>query len=210
MISKRIKEKGILSKLLEKGIKIFIKKECNKVGEIKIDIIASSIQIIKGLIQEVHIKAKDINYKDLLFDEIELEANEVKLILKIKDKELNINNNIIIKFTISLSETSLKKILLSNNWKWIGDLISKEILNKNKLEDLKIKDNQILIKTSKKSNNINLGEIIDITVENGKLFLENKAYNKSIRIPLEDKVCIKNINIQNNLINIFASSSISF
>mgnify|MGYP001367125690 CR=1 FL=1 len=209
-MSKRIQEKGILAKLLEKGIQLLIKKECKKIGKININIIASSIQIIKGIIQKIHIIAKDINYKDLLFDQIELEANDIEIIYKINNKELKFKNNFTIKFKITLSENSLKKILLSNNWNWIGDMISKEILNHAKLEDIEIKNGQILITTSKDIQTKNEVENVYIKAENGKIFLENKTYNKSIKIPIEDKVCIKNINIRNNLINIFANSSISF
>ena len=209
-MSKRIQEKGILAKLLEKGIQLLIKKECKKIGKININIIASSIQIIKGIIQKIYIIAKDINYKDLLFDQIELEANDIGLIYKINNKELKFKNNFTIKFKITLSENSLKTILFSNNWNWIGDMISKEILNHAKLEDIEIKNGQILITTSKDIQTKNEVENVYIKAENGKIFLENKTYNKSIKIPIEDKVCIKNINIRNNLINIFANSSISF
>jgi len=51
---------------------------------------------------------------------------------------------------------------------------------------------------------------VNIKVNNGNLYLENQSYNKSIKIPIEEKVFINNVNIQNNLINIFAKSSISF
>ena len=210
MVSKQSQEKGILAKLLEKGLKILVKKQCKQIGNIQIDIIANSIQIIKGIIPKIDIIAKDINYKDLLFDEIELEANDVKVKFEINNKELNFKNNFIIKFKISLSGNSLKTILLSNNWNWIGDMISKEMLNQAKVKEIKIENGQISIKASKQNSSISEVGKLDIRVKNGRLYLENKAYNKSIRIPIEDKICIKDANIKNNLINIFAKSSISF
>ena len=210
MIHKQIKKKGILAKLLEKGFEILLKKECKNIENIKINIVATSIQIIKGSIQKIYIIAEDINYKDLLFNEVELEANDLKIIFNINNKQLRFGNNFIINFKISLSSNSLKKVLSSNNWNWIEDIISKEILNQAKLEDIKLKDGQLLIKTSKYNNTINEGEKIDIKTENGKIYLENKENNKSIKIPIEDKICIKNVNVKNNLINIFAHSSISF
>ena len=210
MISKIIKEKGILAHLLEKGVKILVKNQCKQISEIQIDIIADSIQIIKGIIPKIYLIAKDINYKDLLFDEIELEANDVKVIFDIKKKKLNFNNNFIIKFKISLSENSLKTVLLSKNWNWIWDMISKEILNQEKLEDIEIKNGQLLIKALKDNRYINEVENVDIKAKDGSLYLENKSYNKSIKIPIEDKICIKDVYIKNNLINISAKSTISF
>tara|TARA_Y100001968_G_scaffold296203_1_gene304234 strand:+ start:273 stop:905 length:633 start_codon:yes stop_codon:yes gene_type:complete len=210
MISKRIQEKGILAKLLEKGIKILLEKECKEIGRIKINIIASSIDIIKGIIQKINIIAIDVNYKDLFFDEIKLEANDVKIIFKIKSKEFKFNKDFIIKFKISLSESSLKTILLSSNWNWVGDMISKEILNQEKLEDINIQNDQILIKELKENKDINDVEKLSIRVEQGKLYLGSKYYNKYIKVPIEDKVFIEDINIQNNLINISANTSIDF
>ena len=210
MISKQIKDKGILAKLLEKGIKLILKKECKYIGKIKIDIIASSLQIIKGIIEKIYIIAEEINYKDLLFDKIELEGNDIKIKFKINNKELNFKNNPMIKFKITLSENSLKAILLANNWNWIGDKISKGILNEDALEDIKIKNDQFIIITSQRNKNIHSKERVNIKVKNGNLYLENQSYNKSIKIPIEEKVFINNVNIQNDLITILAKSSISF
>ena len=209
MISNQIQEKGILAKLLEKGIKILVKKECKKIGKIEINILASSIQLIRGKIRNIHIIAKEINYKELLFDEFQLEANDISIIFTLSNNELTFKNNFIVKFKLSLSANSLKAILLSNKWNWIGDMISKEILNETKLEDIKIKNGQLLIKTIKDNENINEYEKIIIKTEDGNLYLENTLCNKLIKIPIEDKVCIKNVNIKNSLINIYANSSIS-
>ena len=210
MIEKRIQEKGILAKLLEKGIKILLVKECKKISNIKINIISSSTQIIRGEIERITILAEDINYKDLLFDEFDLEANNLKINFKLPNKELSFINNPIIKFHISLSKNSLRNILLSDNWNWIGNMISKEILNKEKLEDIEISNGQLLMKASEENITLNKSEQINIKIEKGKVYLENKTYNKSIRIPIEDKIYIENVKIENNLIKICASSPISF
>ena len=210
MIFKETQKKGILAKFLEEAIKILIKKECKQIEKVKIDIIASSIQIIKGIIQKITITAKDINYKDLLFDEIKLESNNIKIIFKIKNKEIKFKNNFKIKFQISLSENSLNNVLMSPHWKWIGNMISREIFNEDILEDLNIKNDQILVKIIKEKETINHQEKLDLKVKEGKLYLENKNRDKSIKIPMEDEIYIKNAIIENNLIVIFANSSLSF
>ena len=210
MIVKRIQEKGILAKLLEKGIRLLLIKDCKKISNLKIDIISSSTQIIKGEIQKINIIAKDINYKNLFFDAFELKANHLKINFKLNITDLHFKNDPIIKFKILLSQNSLKKLLLSNSWNWIGNMISKEILNQGKIEDLKIRDGKLLMKASEKNITINKVEQINIKTEKGKVYLENKAYNKMIQIPVEDKIYIKKINIGNKFINIFGSSSISF
>ena len=210
MIATRIQEKGILAKLLEKAVRILLIKECKKIKIVKIDIISKSIQIIKGEIEKINIIAEDVNYKNLLFNLVELETNNLKINYNLKNQELYFTDNPIINFKISICQKSLKAILLSKYWSWIGDIISKEILNQEKLEDLKIRNGVLLMEASEKNISINKVEEINIKADEGKVYLINKIANKTIQIPIEDKIYIKNINIENNLINIFANSSINF
>ena len=210
MIAKWIKEKGILTKLLEKGIKFLVIKECKKIRNLKIDIISTSTQIFKGVIQKINISAEDINYKDLFFDELQIEADNLKINFKLTTKELKFTNDPLIKFKISLTQSSLRTILLSKNWHWIGDKISKEILNEEKLIDIKIRNGKLLMKTSNKDINIIKEHLINVKTEKGKVYLNNEARNRIIQIPVEDKIYIKKIYIGDNSINICASSSISF
>ena len=164
MIFKRIHEKGILAKLIEQGIRILLIKECKKICNLKIDIISSSTQIIKGEIEKIKIFAEDINYKDLFFDKLQIEADNLKINFKLTTKELKFTNDPLIKFKISLTQGSLRSILLSKNWHWIGDKISKEILNEEKLIDIKIRNDQLLIKASKDDINIIKEQNININI----------------------------------------------
>ena len=209
MIVKRIQGKGILAKLLEQCVRILILKECKKINNLKINIISSSANMIKGEIQKINIFAENINYKDLLFDKLELEGDNIKIIFKLTNKELYFKKNPIIKFKISLSQKSLKAILFSNSWDWISEVISNEVLNQEKLEDIEIINDELLIKASEKNATKNKEEKINIKTEKGKIYLRNKNNKKSIQIPIEDKIFIENIYIENNLINIIANSPIS-
>jgi hypothetical protein len=212
MVYKKLNEKGFLAKILEQGIKVLLIKECKKINNIKIDIISSSTQIIKGEIEKVNITAEDINYKNLFFDKFSLEANHLKINFKLITKELYFKNDPIIKFKISLSESSLKTILLSSDWNCIGNTISKEISSQDKLEDVKIINDQLLIinYVNKGNKTINQREKIEIRTAKGKIYFYNLINNKIIQIPMEEKIYIENVYIENNLLNIFGNSSIGF
>ena len=129
---------------------------------------------------------------------------------QIKKKELHFKNDPIIKFKISLSQYSLKRFLLSKNWNWIQTLISKKLLNQAKLEDIQIKNDQLLINTLEEKKKFNEPEQIEIKAYKGKIHLNNRIHKKTIQIPIEEKIYIEKIYIENNLINIFGNSSISF
>ena len=66
------------------------------------------------------------------------------------------------------------------------------------------------MKTSNKDTTIIKDHHINVKIEKGKVYLNNEERNKIIQIPVEDKIYITKLYIENKLINIFASSSISF
>tara|TARA_B100000700_G_scaffold82473_1_gene92892 strand:- start:6790 stop:7431 length:642 start_codon:yes stop_codon:yes gene_type:complete len=206
MIFQNDSDRSILARLLEKGIEIILRKECKKISDLQIKIFASTKQIFKGLINKIHIEAKDINYKELYLDEVDLETEKVNIQFRI-NKELKLKNDFSIDLKIKLSEKSLKRILFSKNWSWIKDLLSREMLNTNNLDNLKIINDQIELEaitgTSKNIERINIGS------KNGKIFLENKSNNKSILIPIEDKVYIKSTDLKDNSITLLANSTVS-
>ena len=204
------KAKGILARFLEKAIVIFLKKECKKINEIEINFFASSIQIIKGFINKIHIKAKGVNYRDFLFDEIELEANDVKVNFKLRNKKLDLKNNFKVKFRILLNQKSLKSILILSKWKSIGDLISKKILNIDKLDDVEIENGQIQLKGLLGSHNKSKIATVNIYTKKGKVYLRTKDNIRQFEIPIEDKIYIKEICTNKESIIIFGSSHISF
>ena len=210
MISNTVKKKGILAKLLEQCMKILLIKECKKISNIKIDIISSTTNIVKGDIQKINLSAKGVDYKDLLFDEVKLEVQNLKINFQIKKRELHFKNDPIVKFKISLSQNSLKRFLLSKNWNWIKNLISNNLLNQAKLESVKLNNDQLLINTIKEKNNFNSPAQIEIIADKGKIYLNNRNHKKNIQIPIEEKIHIENVYIENNIINIFGNSSISF
>ena len=202
MKTERIQDRGLLAKILETGLKVFLKKECNKIGKLKININSSSIQILKGIIQKIQIIAQDVNYKNLLFDKIELEAKEVEIVFNFKNKELKFKDNLPIDFNISLSEDSIKKILFSNNWSWIGDTVSNKILNQDKLEDLRIKNDNLFIKASNSFYEVNnQEEKIDIKLENGKIYLFNEneiPFSNPIQFSANDKIIHNRLQLKTN------------
>tara|TARA_Y100001968_G_scaffold302879_1_gene316558 strand:+ start:51 stop:683 length:633 start_codon:yes stop_codon:yes gene_type:complete len=209
MIFYTVKKKGILARLLEQVMKMLLIKECKNISNIKIDIISSTTNIIKGDIKKINIHAEGIDYKDLLFDEINLEANHLKINFQIKKKELHFKNDPIIKFKISLSQNNLKRFLLSKNWDWLRNLLSNNLLNQVKLAGFEIKNDQLFINTLKEKKNLNEPAQIEIKTDKGKIYLNNINHRKTIQIPIEEKIHIENIYIENNLINIFGNSSIS-
>lgn len=200
------KKKGILARLIEKGIEMFLRKECKMIKNINISIFSSNSEIIKGEINKIKITAERVNYKELLFNEIELQTNKLRVNYRIKNKQLNFKDSFLVKIKISLTRDSLKIILNSQDWSWIGCLISEKLLKLTQLADVKIENNILELKGSNRENTNHKTELVEIKAKKGKIHLENINNMYSMIIPIEDKIYINHINIVENKININAQS----
>ena len=203
------KKKGFLSKVIEKSIELFLKKECKTIKNININISSSNRELIKGEINQMKITAEKVNYKEFLFNDIELQTNKLRINYQIINKQLKSKDNFLVRIKISLTGESLKKILNSKNWAWIGCLISEKLLNTSQFNDLKIENNIIELKGSNRNNTNHKTELIQIKSKAGKIHLENINNMYSMIIPIEDKIHINHINIVENIININAQSEAS-
>ncbi len=203
------KKKGILPKLIEKGIEIFLRKECKLIKNININISSSNREIIKGEINKMRITAEKVNYKELLFNKIELRTNKLRLNYQIINKQLNFKDKFSVKMKISLTGESLMKILKSDNWAWVECLISKKLLDSSHLTDLKIENKMIKLKGSNNNNTNHKTELVEIKSKEGKIQLKTTNNMYSIIIPMEDKIYINHINIAGNQITINAQSEVS-
>lgn len=206
----RVKErKGILAKLIEKGIAIFLQKECKTIKNININIYSTNREIIKGEINKMIISAEQVNYKELLFNKIKLQTNKLKLNYQVINKKLNFKDSFPVKVKVSLTGESLKKVLNSQNWYWVGNLISDRLLNSNQLTDINIKNNMLELEGSNKNKTNNNTELIQLKSEKGKIHMRNINNQSFMIIPIEDKIYINHINIIENKINIYAHSEVS-
>ena len=68
MKSGKNKSKSIIPILLEKVLEILLRNECKKIDKININVFTSTRQIFKGIINEINIIAKGVNYKELIFN----------------------------------------------------------------------------------------------------------------------------------------------
>ncbi len=203
------KKKGILAKLIEKGIEIYLKKECKIIKNINIDIFGSNSEIFRGEINQIKITAERVNYKELIFDEIELQTNKIRINYQIINKQLNFKDSFSVRLKISLTGESLNKILNSQNWAWIGSLISEKLLKVKYLTDIRIENNIIKLKGSNRNNTNHKTELVKVESKEGKIHLQNINNMYSMIIPIEDKIYINQINIVESRMNINAQSEIS-
>ena len=148
---------SLIPKIIENGLKVWVKSKCLRIKVLKIKINSTNIEIIKGNIKSVQTIAEDLIFKSLEIENIDLSSSEIKVEFSIKEKKVIIKNKFRVDGSITFSDIGLTNSLLNKEWIWLGNKISSDLINLKNFEQLTIKDNLIFIKgynNLKESSNI--------------------------------------------------------
>ena len=199
--------KGNLSKIIERGLNLWIKSKCNRIEELSIDINSSNLSILKGKISNLYINGKNINFQEIGIASIEIRVDHIEIKF---DSFLKINLKSPFKIfgSVNLSGDCLKETLLSNRWKYISNLICKKFFEMANIKDLKVNDSILEIKASN-SNQIYNKKILTISEKSNSLMLTEINSLNSLVLPMDESIEISKAYIKKGLIVIHGEAIIN-
>ncbi len=195
-------------RLIESSLKFWIRSKCETISDLKFSINTTAESLLKGNINYLTLSAKRINFKELLLDSIKISAGNINLKLNYLPNKISFVKEFIINLKVITSGSSLEKTLLSPNWKWLGELISKELIEVDSLKSIEIQDNKLKITGFCKIRKIENTCYIILSSNDEKLVLTNSKNSKYLIIPMEDSICIKNAFLEEDSLNIIIEAKI--
>ncbi|WP_320668029.1 DUF2993 domain-containing protein [Prochlorococcus sp. MIT 1307] len=212
MSNKPLSKKGPLIQIIESGLEIWVRTQCQSIGKIKIEINASALELLTGRFSGAKIKANDVIFKGLPFYEVSLTSNSLHLQIDLSNKKQKVSLKDIfeVQGRISLESQSLNKIIFSKQWSWIGDWLAKNLLEVTKLEALSIKGNSIEAKSTGKdpvinSNNV---EFLEVEANSGTLIFKNKSKDISKLLPMDPSIFIDSATLEDEKLHLTGYSKI--
>ncbi len=197
-----------LLKIVEKGLEVFIKNQCNSISNIKLKLNGNSLSLLRGKIQSLRLNANTINYKNILLNEIELYTEQINFDLKIG---LNSNNFFQLKDkfkihgSISFRTSELNTTLKNSQWEWLRLDLVKYLCNSEKLIEIAISEELLSMKYLTNANEAKYAPC-SIKTNQGKVLIINNDTRKEYELPMDPLINIQKINISRDMLkmNFFA------
>tara|TARA_Y100001968_G_scaffold329309_1_gene378379 strand:- start:67 stop:717 length:651 start_codon:yes stop_codon:yes gene_type:complete len=201
--SQNTEKKGFLLKLIEKALKSWIRLKCDSASYINLELYGSNLQLLKGLIKEIHLKASDVVFNDLSFQMVRINTGLIKFKIDPVIKSLKIKENFKIEGEVHLPSKQLESSLKKPQWEHLGNWLSLNLLNMERLKTFEIKNEKIKLEGFNQITKELRSEFFSIRSYNGKIILYNIEKNINITLPMDDQIEIKKIKItkQNIIIN---------
>ena len=188
---------SVLFNFVGNGIKIWLRSKCESIKELDLQIFGSNNDFLKGEINKVYIKAKDVKYKNLPLSFVELNSGRIKFILNPVSigNALYIDKDFVYKGSISITSKDINDIFRSHNWAWLKNWFSKEVLHGDILEDIEIVDSIVEISGKKASKSSKIKRKFCLYSEHGKLIIKSKDLGKeeAIIFPIDPLITIQDV-----------------
>ncbi len=200
-----------LTRVLKLGLIFWIRKQCKEISELSIDINKIKIGLNNFRISQIMLSASFINFKDILINNINLEATDLILRLDLKKpikNSITIDENFKIKANILFDQEDLITTIKSNQWFSLKNWIQVNLLENKPISKIIIKNKQLIFILKDKINNKSTEKYFSIKAKNGKLFFNQDGILAEHYLPIEESIYINQANIENELLSIHISSNI--
>ena len=186
------KGKSPILQILEVGLQFWIRSQCKTVGNLKLVLSGSTLELLQGSVAEVSVIAEKVNFIDLPLHYIELKSGPIKVNLNqaLKNQRISFKEVFHIEGSVSLIGNEIEEALLSEQWNWLGKWLAKELLGDNSLESLTFsKDSIKLVSSNTNCRKTKEGEF-KIRLNSGDIIIESKDQKIQALLPMDPSIKI--------------------
>ena len=211
MENKEASKNDPIIKIIEFGIELWIRKQCKSIGNLKLEIFGSTIELIRGRLSEVKLIANKVNFQDLNLYYVNLRSDPLKFNINLsrRDQRFVFRKRFGIKADVHITTENLNQLLNTERWKWIGDWLANKLIKADKLKSMKINENSIKLAGVKSDETKVLTDEFFLKSSSGTLMFHNKNKTITSLLPMDPNINIYNALIKDNKIFVSIHSEIN-
>ena len=123
---------GPLLQLLSNGLQLWIRSQCDDVGELKLTLQGSALQLLRGKLDGVSLTARKVSFQKLPLLRAELKTGALRAHINPSHpgQPIQLSHPFNIDGEVVLSGTDLNRAFASDRWRWLGDLLSEQLMGR--------------------------------------------------------------------------------
>ena len=195
----------MITNLIRFAIKTILSRSCKKIDIREIRIKKENKKIISK-IDEIIIKAENIIFQEIYLRETKILINDLD-IRKINLKNLLDLNNFNIEVKLKLTSTNLNNILSKKKWSELKSKLASFTTHKKSMKYLRINKQMIYFYSENNKADFELG--FSLILDKNNIVLRNNMKGESIKIPIDQKIRFRSLNIMDNFISANFSTNVN-
>ena len=129
-----------LLNVLAGALRLWIRSQCDNLGSLELDLMGSSWSLLRGRLDGVSLKARDVRFQGLPLQSVDLCSGPIAVDMKLLSpgQMLALQQPFQVEGEVSFNGRQLNSALLAEPWRWLGDWMAEQLMGLSPLGSLSI------------------------------------------------------------------------
>jgi len=189
---------GPLLQLISNGLQIWIRGQCDEVGELKLNLKGSALQLFRGRLDGVSLTARKVSFQNLPLLRAELQSGPLHAQINPSQpgQPIQLANPFRIDGEVVLNGTDLNCAVASDRWRWLGDLLCEQLMGLTTLQSLTIDNDVLELQAAVIAEHSPAKARFRIEAEAGTIKVTHLDNLRSILLPMDPGIQIEEANLK--------------
>lgn len=162
--------------LLARGLELWLRQQCDAIGELQIDLEGSAVQLLRGRLQGVRLRAREVVFRSLELESVVLRSEpiQVRMGSLLLSRGVQLEHPFTIRGVVAFSAESLSRCLSRPPWSELGDSLAEALLGLAPLGGLRFEGEELILRSPVISEGKTLERRTRVEVEDGGLVLRGE------------------------------------
>ncbi|WP_413429251.1 DUF2993 domain-containing protein [Synechococcus sp. Cu2B8-bc1011] len=198
MLSMNANSSGPLLQLLSNGLQIWIRGQCDEVGELKLNLQGSALQLLRGKLEGVSLTARKVSFQKLPLLRAELKTSSLQAHINPSHpgQPIQLSHSFNIDGEVVFNGADLNRALASDRWSWLGDLLSEQLMGLTPLRSLSIDDDLLELQAAVIATQDPVRARFGLKASEGTIQITHLETGKSLLLPMDPGIHIQKAHLK--------------
>lgn len=189
---------GPLLQLLSNGLQLWIRSQCDEVGELKLNLKGSAMQLLRGKLDGVSLTARKVSFQKLPLMRAELKTGALRAHINPSQpgQPIQLSHPFNIDGEVVISGADLNRALATDRWRWLGDLLSEQLMGLTPLRALSIDDDLLELQAAVIATQDPVRARFGLQASDGTIEITHLEKGKSFSLPMDPGIHIQNAHLK--------------
>lgn len=189
---------GPLLQLLSNGLQLWIRSQCDEVGELKLNLKGSAMQLLRGKLDGVSLTARKVSFQKLPLMRAELKTGALRAHINPSQpgQPIQLSHPFNIDGEVVISGADLNRALATDRWRWLGDLLSEQLMGLTPLRALSIDDDLLELQAAVIATQDPVRARFGLQASDGTIEITHLEKGKSFLLPMDAGIHIQNAHLK--------------
>lgn len=202
---------GPVLSLLARGLELWLRRECERIDSLEIQLLGSAAQLMRGRLEGVRLEARRVVYRELRLERVSLNSGPIRVRMAslLPGRSLDLGAPFAVNGRVVFRDNDLARSLASPAWHQLGDDLAQALLGVTPLAGLRIEEERLLLQALPSGSTQPVEVASRVRAVEGTLELEAEAGGARCRLPMDPAIRIRAVDLLSGLLELEGEARVS-